>query len=103
MNKRQRRSNAEWQQLIEQQERSGLSAITFCQQQGLSSKTFYKRRQRLQQKAADQTGKRFIKIQPEATSTVTSTTAVLIYCDSRLELPSGVSAQWLAELMQALS
>jgi hypothetical protein len=34
MNKRQRRSNAEWQQLIEQQERSGLSAIIFCQQQG---------------------------------------------------------------------
>ena len=32
MNKRQRSSDAEWQQLIEQQQRSGLSASVFCQQ-----------------------------------------------------------------------
>jgi transposase-like protein len=102
MNKRRRRSDAEWQQLIEQQEFSGLSTIAFCQQQGLSSKTFYKRRQRLQSKATDQTDKRFIKLQPQAPSAAPSTT-VLVYRDSRLELPDGITAQWLAELMQALS
>lgn len=47
MTKRRRRSDAEWQQMIEQQEHCGLSAIAFCQQQGLSSKTFYKSRQLL--------------------------------------------------------
>lgn len=102
MNKRRRRSDAEWQHLIERHERSGLNAITFCQQQGISSKTFYKRRQTLQLNAAESATERFIKIQPQATSSVSSTTAVLIYRDSRLELPSNVTARWVAELMQAL-
>ena len=101
MNKRRRRSDAEWQQLIEQQEASGLSAIAFCQQQGLSSKTFYKRRQSLQTKVVPTT-ERFIKLQPQATSTAPSTMA-LVYHNSRLELPVGVAAQWVADLMQALS
>jgi len=103
MNKRRRRSDVEWQRLIEQHERSGLSAITFCHQQGISSKTFYKRRQTLQLNAAESATERFIKIQPQVTPAVTSTTtAVLIYRDSRLQLPSNVSAHWVAELMQAL-
>jgi hypothetical protein len=44
MNKRQRRSDAEWQQLIERQQRSRLSAHAFCKEQGLTSKAFHKRR-----------------------------------------------------------
>ena len=105
MTKRQRRSNAEWQQLIEQQQRSGLSAHAFCQQHGVTSKTFYKRRQALQQQttAMDAT-ERFIKVQPTSTPvTVPATTAVLHYHDSQLRLPVGVDARWLAQLMQALS
>ena len=105
MSKRQRRSNAEWQQLIEQQQRSGLSAHAFCQQHGLTSKTFYKRRQALrQQTAAMDSTERFIRVQPTSTPVaVTATTAVLRYHDSRLHLPADVDAQWLAQLMQALS
>ena len=81
MNKRRRRSDAEWQQLIEQQQRSGLSAHAFCQQQGLTSKTFYKRRQALrQQPTAMDSTERFIKVQPtSAPSAGAVTTAVLHY------------------------
>lgn len=105
MTKRQRRSNAEWQQLIEQQQRSGLSAHAFCQQHGLTSKTFYKRRQALRQPtAAMGATERFIKVQPTSTpAAATATTAVLHYHDSQLHLTAGVDAQWLAQLMQALS
>jgi len=101
MNKRRRRSDTEWQQLIEQQEHSGLNASAFCQQQGLSSKTFYKRRQVLHQQTTvtDSTG-RFIKIQPTATP---ATTVVLHYQRAQLHLSAGVNALWLAQLMQALS
>jgi transposase-like protein len=104
MNKRQRRTDAEWQQLIEQQERSGLNAHAFCRQQGLTSKTFYKRRQVLrQQTTATASTERFIKIQPPSVPVAeTATTAVLQYHDSQLHLPAGVDAQWLAQLMQAL-
>jgi transposase-like protein len=105
MNKRRRRSDAEWRHLIEQHKRSGLSAFAFCQQHGLSSKTFYKRRQALQQQAAaDPSAKRFIKVQPKSTlATATQATAVLHYHYTRLQLPAGVDALWLAKLMQALS
>lgn len=105
MTKRQRRTDAEWQQLIEQQQRSGLSAHAFCQQRGLTSKTFYKRRQALRQPttAMDAT-ERFIKVQPTSTPVaVTATPAVLHYHDTQLHLSAGVDAQWLARLMQALS
>jgi putative transposase len=101
MNKRRRRSDAQWQQLIEQQERSGLNAGAFCRQQGLSSKTFYKRRQVLhQQKTTTASTERFIKIQPTATP---ATAVVLYYQRAQLHLPASVDAFWLAQLMQALS
>jgi hypothetical protein len=105
MNKRPRRSDTEWQQLIEQQQRSGLSAHAFCQQQGLTSKTFYKRRQALRQQAtATESTERFIKIQPSLMPVAAvATTAVLHYHDSQLHVPAGVDARWLAQLMQALS
>jgi len=48
-----------------------------------------------------QTTERFIKLDPHASSTV-PLTAVLVYHNTRLELPAGVTVQWLAELMQAL-
>ena len=104
MNKRQRRSDAEWQQLIEQQQRSGLSAHAFCQQQGLTSKRFYKRRQGLrQQMTVAESTERFIKIQSPSTPVAATTPAVLHYHDSQLHVPAGVDARWLAQLMQALS
>jgi hypothetical protein len=105
MNKRRRRSDAEWQHLIEQQKSSKLSAFAFCQQQGISSKTFYKHRQALQQQtAAAHSTSRFIKVQPTSTAaTAIPTTAVLHHQNTRLQLPAGVDALWLAKLMQALS
>ena len=105
MKKRQRRSDVEWQQLIEQQQRSGLSAHAFCQQHGLTSKTFYKRRQALrQQTTATDSTVQFIKIQPPSMPVAAvTTTAVLHYHDSQLHVPAGVDALWLAQLMQALS
>jgi len=105
MSKRRRRSDAEWQQLIEQQQRSGLSAHAFCQQHGLTSKIFYKRRQALrQQVTVTDSTERFIKVQPRSAPAVgEATTAVLHYHDSKLHVPAGVDARWLAQLMQALS
>lgn len=100
MIKRNRRSEAEWQRLIKQQRRSNLSVLLFCQQQGLSSKTFYKRRRTLQQKTAEP----FIKIKPKsAQATATQTTAVLHYQNSWLQLPTEADATWVAQLMQALA
>ena len=102
---RKRRSDAEWQSLIAQQQESGLSAFVFCKQQSLSCKTFYKRRQKLQQKATPAAKPdRFIKIKPNSGSAKLSvSTAVLNHQNSRLQLGPGTDALWLAKLMKALA
>jgi hypothetical protein len=104
MTKRQRRSQAEWQNIIQQQKDSGLSAITFCQQQGLSSKTFYKRRRITCEALSVDTS--FIKIKKPTRKIVSRPSgpvSILHYHTSQLHIPSGTDVQWLAQLMQALS
>ncbi len=107
MTTRKHRSQAEWQAIIRQQKDSGLSAIKFCQQQGLSSKTFYRRR-RTQYAAMnkDTVSSSFIKIKKPSTSIISRASApmsVLHYHDCQLHIQSGSDARWLAELLQALS
>ena len=38
------RDKAEWKRLVEEQAQSGMSGLSFCEQQGLSSKSFYRKR-----------------------------------------------------------
>ncbi|WP_419604439.1 IS66 family insertion sequence element accessory protein TnpA [Thiolapillus sp.] len=67
-----RRSKAEWQTLIEQQQNSHLSQKLFCQQQNVSVATFGYWKRKLQQEAA---------IQPTGNEATSSP-------DACLELPS---------------
>jgi len=100
---RKRRSNEEWQQLIEQQAQSGLSGLAFCQQHGLLAKTFYRQRKLLRRNGLVPVGQTFIKVQPEPTQSVTNRSgAVLHYRESRLAVPSGTDPLWLSQLMNAL-
>ena len=104
MTSRRHRSEVEWRQLIEQQASSGLNGITFCEQEEISCKTFYRHRKALKHKAADLVVGQFIKIQPEPLGTMAlQPTAVLQYRDSRLQLPVGANPIWVAELMKALA
>jgi len=101
------RSRSEWQEIIQHQKESGLNALAFCRQYGLSSKSFYKRR--LEQKACstiDTSAASFIKLKKPVGATInrpSKSVGVLHYNNSQLHLDSGVDAQWLAQLMQALS
>ncbi len=107
MTTRKHRSQEEWQAIIQQQKDSGLSAIQFCQQQGLSSKTFYKRR-RTQYAAMgnDTAPSPFIKIKKPSSSIISRTPepmSILHYHHCQLHIQSGTDARWLAKLLQALS
>ena len=105
MNHRKHRSADEWKALIEEQMASGLTGVAFCNQHGLSAKSFYKRRKRLgypgRQIAAPRSSG-FVQIQPVIPA-ATSQVVVVHYQGSRLELSSEVSAAWLAELLRALA
>ena len=107
MTKRKHRSQAEWQDIIQQQKDSGLNAAEFCRQQRLSSKTFYKRR--LAQSVApnvETSHSSFIKIRKPSTQIASSTSepvGILHYYNSQLHIQSSTDTHWLAQLMQALS
>ncbi len=106
MAKYQRRSQAEWQHIFQQQKASGLNVVTFCQQHKLSSKTYYKRRRDLNASPISEVRSApFIKIAKPVRQAPASTNAagVLHYANSQLHIQSGCDAQWLAKLMQALS
>jgi len=45
------RTQLEWQALIEEQERSGLTGLEFCRRQGLFAKTFYRQRKKIRPRA----------------------------------------------------
>lgn len=103
MAKRKHRSKAEWRKLVEQQARSGLNGVAFCEQHGLSRKSFYRHRKVLEQKAGDSVSGQFIKVQPKPFSKMpVQPAAVLHYRDSRLSVPAGTEPAWVAELMKAL-
>ena len=104
MTKRKRRSKAEWRELIEQQKHSGLSGGAFCDQRGLSRKSFYQQRKSLAQKPADLEAGQFIKVSPRPIKKMpVLAAAVLHYHDSQLQLPVGADPIWVAELMKALA
>lgn len=104
MTKRKHRSKAEWRNLVEQQARSGLNGVAFCEQHGLSRKSFYRHRKVLDQKAADSVSGQFIRVQPKSFPKMpVQPAAVLHYGDSRLSVPAGTEPAWVAELMKALA
>ena len=65
MPKREHRSNAEWQDIIERQEQSGLTGVAFCLQEGIYAKTFYRQRKLLRRKGLVAETKPFIQVQPK--------------------------------------
>ena len=104
MPNRDRRSNAEWQKIIERQEQSGLTGVAFCLQEGIYAKTFYRQRKMLRRKGLVATPSQFIQVQPKPVQAMPiQPTVVLQYRDSRLQMPAGTEPLWLAQLMKALS
>ena len=101
---RDRRSNAEWQDIIERQEQSGLTGVAFCLQEGIYAKTFYRQRKLLRRKGLVAETKRFIQVQPKPVQAIPIQPGIALqYRDSRLQMPAGTEPLWLAQLMKALS
>jgi hypothetical protein len=104
MPKRDRRSNAEWQDIIERQKQSGLTGVAFCLQEGIYAKTFYRQRKLLRRKGLVAETRQFIQVQPKPVPAMPIQPAmVLQYRDSRLQMPAGAEPLWLAQLMKFLS
>lgn len=111
MSHRKYRSADEWKALIEEQLSSGQTGIGFCNERGLSAKTFYKQRKRLGYpgrpvaSAPASVGQPagFVQVQPARSRTVSTSNLILHYRDCQLALPTGTDAAFVVELMRALA
>ncbi|WP_025740531.1 IS66 family insertion sequence element accessory protein TnpA [Salinivibrio socompensis] len=101
-----RRTNQEWQTLIEQSESSSLSILAFCKLKEINPSTFYAKRQQLNNTGASQgfvraeVVEKTTKYQSVQTKTANMT---LLIKGVELSIPQGTPAAYLAELIGALS
>ncbi|MDE1240501.1 IS66 family insertion sequence element accessory protein TnpA [Vibrio aestuarianus] len=101
-----RRTNQEWQMLIEQAESSSLSTLAFCKLNELNPSTFYAKRQKL-----NKTGVSLGFVRAEVVEKTTRYQAThiavanmtLLVNNVELSIPQGTPATYLAELIGALS
>lgn len=93
-----RRTQSQWQALIEEQTASGLSATEFCKQRDINSKYFSLRKQKLAQASPQARASNFstLNVHPSAWIEVMTK-------DATVRVPSAQSPQWLAGFVKALS
>jgi hypothetical protein len=100
--KRIHRSTEAWQKLFHQQEQSRMSASAFCEQQGLSTQTFYHRCKALRSVPAEKP-RGFIPVKTDSTPAQTSASSrsiLLHYREIRLHLPDSKAPGWIASLVE---
>ncbi|MGP8306394.1 IS66 family insertion sequence element accessory protein TnpA [Vibrio sp. YIC-376] len=100
-----RRTNQEWQTLIEQSESSSLSTLAFCKLKEINPSTFYAKRQQLNQTQVPQGFVRaeVIEKTTKYQAQITTANMTLLVNDVELSIPQGTPAAYLAELIGALS
>jgi len=100
-----RRTDQEWQSLIEQSVSSSLSTLAFCKLNELNPSTFYAKRQQLSNTGASEG---FVKAEVVEKTTryqaqVATANMTLFVNNIELRIPQGTPANYLAELIGALS
>jgi len=105
MTKGKRRSQQEWQSIFQQQKESGLNVQIYCEQHDLCSKTFYAhRRKALTSHKTPLPKSQFIKIQNKPGSTnLENESCILHYQDCKIHIHAKTDANWVAQVMKALS
>lgn len=100
-----RHTHQEWKTLIEQSESSSLSTLAFCKLNELNPSTFYAKRQQL--KKAD-VSQGFVRAEVVEKTTkyqaqIATANMTLLVNKVELSIPQGTPADYLAELIGALS
>jgi len=95
MRKRERRSREEWKQIVAEQRSSGTKVSGWCRERGISRKSFYQWRGKLE---SHESG--FIRV--EANAGPATTLTVQTPDGYRIEVPRGVEASQVRTLLRAL-
>ncbi|MBE5160000.1 IS66 family insertion sequence element accessory protein TnpB [Vibrio parahaemolyticus] len=102
-----RRTNQEWETLLERYERSKITQRAFCEQHGLSLSTFFAKRRQLHS-ATQSAPVGFVRAEITEKTTkhqaqIATANMTLLVNDVELSIPQGTPAAYLAELIGALS
>lgn len=92
-----RKTQAQWQALIEEHAQSGLTAVEFCRQRGINDKYFSQRKQSLLKEEPKSKGFAVARI-TTGTSTIEVKTS-----HATISLPASQSEAWLANFVKALA
>lgn len=93
-----RKTLDDWKQLIEEQQKSGLSIVAFCRENKLPTSNFYKYRGQLQ--AQDRVPV-FVKATPPVRNSA-NCTITLLYGPVQLKLSTACEPAWIADVEKAL-
>lgn len=101
-----RRTQAQWAQLIEDWEQSGLSAKQYCEQHQLVLQTFHARRSDIKRGITKHNSNKskLIKVERDAPSSMMSNQGVMMlrFKACELHLNSPQSAKWVADVIRHL-
>ncbi len=89
-----------WREIIQNCQKSGLSNKAYCQQQGISEKTYYYWLRKLRTAAVEQAAPQLMELEPE----VGDRTEVLYirYRGAELTLPAGTDIEAIAAVLRSL-
>lgn len=87
----------QWRALIDEHAASGQTAMAFCAERGIDNKYFSTRKSQLSKPS---TTSGFVAV---TTKPAESQGILLIAGAVQLRIPTGVSAQWLADVIKALA
>ena len=92
----QRKTSADWQQLINDHKQSGLSAVAFCKERNINPKYFSSRKCAAEQSPLPAFS--MAQVAPRQSSAIS-----LTWQGAEINFPTSVSPQWVAQLCRELS
>lgn len=93
-----RRTKSDWQDLFNEHEQSGLTAVAFCHERNLNPKYFCLRRKQLQPNNQNTVASAFTAVTLPSSS-VTSMIELHLNDAIKLTLPQNISSAWLVDFI----
>ena len=89
-----------WRQIIQECQKSGLSNKAYCEQQGISEKTYYYWLRKLRMAAVEQAAPQIVELAPEGDGETEE--LYIRYRGAELRLPGGTDIEAIASVLRSI-
>lgn len=98
-----RRTEQQWQSLLEQQRQSNVSIKVFCDQHNISQSSFYKGKKAQKTSSQVEIKSNFIKAKPQSPPRAHNESIEMQHRDVVISVPSSIHPIWLADFVKAIA